>query len=220
MSLTERERHIKANFIQGDIRMPRISPDTILMDPELLTPGTAAGPRMKGIHVPGLHKMNKLTIVAGTVVNVIDVRKLYSENGLNLDSTIYYEQHIDPNCPISLFAKEDRIYLNAQFIQLNGDCVGWIKNNRWCLYRANSIFYRDDDGNLEVLDSEGNIMFSGHYDEETKSLEIAGYFNGLKKVYVLSNNVIYNTPWIAYRKDAPDWLEKAKRKIASIEPTF
>ncbi len=220
MFLTQREKHIQANFLQGNLRMPQVNYERIYEDPELLSPNTAAGPKMKGILIPGLQQMEQLTVIAGTFIRVINVKDLYGKNGINLDSIITFQYPITSINPFLLYAEGDRIFIDAKFVQLDNTCLGWIEKNRWYLYKSKVPWYRDDDENLEVKDQNQNIMFSAHYDSKTKYFEIAGYFNCIDEVYVLSNDGLYNTPWLTYKKYVPEWLESAKRKIASIKPTF
>lgn len=220
--LTDREKYIKATFLHGKLRMPMLIPDTLKTDPELSTSNSLAGPVIRGIEVTGLSKMHQLSIIAGTFISTIDVKKLYNKGGISLDSALYFEEYIttDYHYPFRLYAIGDRLFFDAKFVQLNDECIGWIEANHWYLYKSKSIFYRDNDENLEVSDQDHQIMFSANYDSHYKYLNIAGYFNDIEKVYVLSNDVQCNTPWLSYRKNEPGWLKKARRKIGSIKPTF
>ncbi|HEY5368803.1 MAG TPA: hypothetical protein VIJ75_07410 [Hanamia sp.] len=176
-------------------------------------------PIVKGIYVKGLDKMapnDDIFFVVGRMSFGYSKKRL--EDGINILSTVNCG---DTSNKIWAVAIKNRIYISAKFMDLRTDNeIGEMQFNHWTVYLNQLIDYHYDDDKFEVLDKQGNIVFSIADISSGSHVRIAvsGYFNTpfLVTVFAKSGNLSD----ICISKSDSNWLKKAEAEISDIHSVF
>lgn len=110
----------------------------------------------------------------------------------------------------------DRLHISTTLIDYpNEEAVGVLERNRWKLAKSNLFTYKDTDQFLEVIDRQGNVLFSLRF-EAPNTLIYRGYVVGTKFISVATQNNYA----ACYPKDDPVKMMKIKELIKSISPVI
>lgn len=230
---SQKEKWDKENIQSGDVKSPKISENysSIKVSPNFNFDTTLKFPKVKGIHIKGLKEKTDLTIAIGSHIFSCPVMNLYQ--GIEILNPIFRDCS---NATLALAAKDDRLYVSAKFIALRDETeIGYMEFNHWTIYNGSFGNYQpgdDRDDRFEVIDKQGNIVFSILYttDQTQAFVEISGYFVSPKSIIVLNNEKAFtirkNINYAEERrreciqKTDSNWMVNAEIEIAKIKSTF
>jgi hypothetical protein len=134
------------------------------------------------------------------------------------------------NSRLQLFAKDGRLYVSAKFIDLKTDeLIGDMAFNRWTLYKGAFKDYHPGEDRFEVIDHQGNIVFSIQFKFYNRQpwVLIGGYFVTPRAVTVMNNSVVSKggnsfggVTNQCFSKSESDWQNKALTEILKIKTLF
>lgn len=182
-------------------------------------------PIVNGVYIKDLSKRPLLTIQVGGHLIMVSTMNLY--NGIDIMNPIFTGCS---NSSLELFAKNDRLYVSAKFIDFEtGFEMGEMNFNRWKLFKGQFLDYIPGDDRFEVKDKQGNIAFSIIFfkgkSEYSAFLSISGYFKMPTSVLVLNNKELFskNNIYVDEHNNEciqnPDsnWKQKAKIEMSKIK---
>lgn len=233
MFLSPKQKWDKENTKQGDIKSPKISENytPIKVVPNFNFDTTLKFPKIKGIYIKGLKEKTYLSIAIGNHIFECPVVSLYQ--GIEILNPIFRDCS---KAILALAAKDDRLYVSTKFIALRDETeIGYMEFNHWTIYNDSFANYHpsdDKDDRFEVIDKQGNIVFSILYtpDKNQSFVAISGYFVSPKSVMILNNekaftighnlNIDEERGRECIQKSDSNWRANAEIEIAKIKSTF
>jgi len=224
------EKFEEESIKQGTVKFSPIKDSDTLKSPEnktVINPSfyidSAAYhyPFIKGIYVKNLEKkLEGHDIYFNMGANVMGLSKTQLYEGANLMNYVrfcYTE-------PLLIFAKGDRIYVSAKFIDLRTENeIGEMNFNHWKIYNGEFLDYHEADNKFEVIDKQGNIVFSiaNIGTSDTLQIAISGYFNAPDGVLILNTQRNRETERnICIKKKDSNWLKQATIEVKKIKSVF
>jgi hypothetical protein len=117
----------------------------------------------------------------------------------------------------------NRLFVSTEFKDLQKEeTIGVIEYNHWKLYKQNMFDFHNGDNYLEVIDKQGNIVFSIKSEMKGKCefIYVNGYFINPNSISIVSTT-LNNSPkgvCACISKSDYAWKQKAQDSISLIKP--
>ena len=224
-----KEIHEKENFVEGDLKPSHVknfTSDTIPKKQDIISKSFSEVPPifrttpivdsyrpLKGLLFKKPPGSTLLYLTIGSVKYPIFYKELESNPPLPLAIT----NMCGLKCPIYLSLKNDRLYISAEFRDLQKEeRIGTIEFNHWRLYVPNLLDWAESETQLQVWDKKGFTVCAVETDGYS-TCTINGYYITPTSIWILGNNG--NEPdEICFLKTDSNWKQKSEIEIAKIKP--
>lgn len=220
------EKYQEQTFVQGDLKPSKVNAPQPASDSAFETKAAIYStvndtlPIIKGILLrQSGTELSEVAVHLGGSLNLIPIAYFY--HGIELPIV----SKEDTCGKIAFGVKDNRLYVSVGFKDLkNEETIGIIEYNHWKLYKSNMFDFHSDDNRLEVIDKQGNIVFSIEYNRETifDGVYIDGYLINPNSIAVLRNDRDLNSKSSCncILKTDSNWKGKAQIQISKILPIF